>query len=42
MPINETYRTWKARICELWPKQRITQVQSFAWLVGGIADLIYS
>ena len=36
MPINETYRTWKARICQLRPKQRITQVQNFVWLVVGI------
>jgi hypothetical protein len=36
MPINETYRTWKARICELRPKQRITQIQNFVWLVVGI------
>ena len=36
MPINETYRTWKARICELRSKQLITQVQNFAWLVVGI------
>jgi hypothetical protein len=36
MPINETYRTWIQRICELWPKQRITQVQNFVWLVVGI------
>ena len=44
MPINETYRTWKARICEvtapfsreLRPKQRISQVQNFVWLVVGI------
>jgi len=36
MPINETYRTWIQRICELRPKQRITQVQNFAWLVVGI------
>ena len=36
MPINETYRTWKARICELRPKQRITQIQNFVWLVAGI------
>ena len=36
MPINATYRTWKARICELRPKQRITQVQNFVWLVVGI------
>jgi hypothetical protein len=36
MPINETYRTWKVRICELRPKQRKTQVQNFVWLVVGI------
>ena len=36
MPINETYRTWKARICELRPQQRRTQVQNFVWLVVGI------
>lgn len=36
MPINETYRTWIQRICELRPKQRITQIQNFVWLVVGI------
>jgi len=36
MPINETYRTWIQRICELRPKQRITQVQNFVWLIVGI------
>ena len=36
MPINETYRTWIQRICELRPKQRKTQVQNFAWLLVGI------
>jgi hypothetical protein len=36
MPINETYRTWIQRICELRPKQRITQVQNFVWLVVGM------
>jgi hypothetical protein len=36
MPINETYRTWKRQICELRPKQRITQVQNFVRLVVGI------
>jgi len=36
MPINETYRTWIHRICELRPKQRITQVKNFVWLVMGI------
>lgn len=36
MPINETYRTWIQRICELRPKQRKTQVQNFVWLIVGI------
>jgi hypothetical protein len=36
MPINETYRTWIQRICELRPKQRKTQIQNFVWLVVGI------
>ncbi len=36
MPINETYRTWIQRICELRPRQRKTQVQNFVWLVVGI------
>lgn len=36
MPINKTYRTWIQRICELRPKQRITQVRNFVWLLVGI------
>jgi hypothetical protein len=36
MPINESYRTWIRRICELRPKQRKTQVQNFVWLLVGI------
>ena len=36
MPINKTYRTWIQRICEVRPKQRITQVKNFVWLVVGI------
>ena len=36
MPINETYRTWIQRICELRPKQRKTQVQNFVWLIVGM------
>jgi hypothetical protein len=36
MPINETYRTWIRRICELRPEQRITQVRNFVWLMVGI------
>ena len=36
MPINETYRTWIRRICELRQEQRITQVRNFVWLMVGI------
>jgi hypothetical protein len=36
MPINETYRTWIRRICEVRPKQRKTQVQNFVWVLVGI------
>jgi hypothetical protein len=36
MPINRLYHTWKARIMELRPGQRITQIRAFVWLVVGI------
>jgi len=36
MPINQFYDTWKMRILELRPGQRITQVRAFVWLVIGI------
>ena len=36
MPINQMYRTWIRRICELRPQQRITQIRNFVWLVVGI------
>jgi hypothetical protein len=36
MPINQMYRTWIRRICELRPNQRITQVRNFVWLVVGM------
>ena len=36
MPINQMYRTWIRQICELRPKQRITQVRNFVWLVVGM------
>ena len=36
MPINQMYRTWIHQICELRPKQRITQVRNFVWLVVGM------
>lgn len=35
-PINRLYHTWFQRIQELRPKQRITQVRNFAWLMTGI------
>jgi hypothetical protein len=36
MPINQLYDTWKMRIMELSPGQRITQIRAFAWLIIGI------
>jgi hypothetical protein len=36
MPINRLYDTWKARIMELRPGQRITQIRAFVWLLVGI------
>lgn len=36
MPINQLYDTWKMRIAELRPGQRITQVRAFVWLLVGI------
>jgi len=36
MPINQLYDTWKTRILELRPGQRITQIRAFVWLVIGI------
>jgi hypothetical protein len=36
MPINKLYDTWKMRIAELRPGQRITQVRIFVWLLVGI------
>jgi hypothetical protein len=36
MPINHLYDTWKMRIMELRPGQRITQIRAFAWLMTGI------
>ena len=42
MPINETYRTWIQRICELRPRQRKTQVQNFVWLVDFFHNYAFS
>jgi len=36
MPINHLYDTWKMRIMELRPGQRITQIRAFTWLIVGI------
>jgi hypothetical protein len=36
MPINQLYDTWKMRIMELRPGQRITQIRTFAWSILGI------
>lgn len=36
MPINRLYDTWKTRILELRPDQRITQIRGFVWLLVGI------
>ena len=36
MPINRLYDTWKMRIMELRPGQRITQIRAFVWLIIGI------
>lgn len=36
MPILKLYRTWKEQIRALRPRQRITQIQNFAWMMVGI------
>ena len=36
MPINHQYHTWFKQIRELRPKQRVTQVRNFVWLLVGI------
>jgi hypothetical protein len=33
MPANCLYDTWKRRIMEMRPSQRITQVRNFVWLI---------
>src|SRR5574341_638874 len=35
---NRMYDTWKARIRELRPGQRITQINAFVWLMVGILE----
>jgi hypothetical protein len=36
MPTAKLYRIWKEQIRDLRPRQRITQIQNFAWMMVGI------
>jgi len=38
VPINRLYRTWFARIEQIWPQLRITQRRNLAWLLAGICQ----
>lgn len=38
MPTNRMYHTFMRQICELRPKQRITQIRNFVWLLVGIFE----
>jgi hypothetical protein len=38
MPINHLYHTWKQRILELYPQERKTRLNNFAWLLVGIFE----
>jgi hypothetical protein len=36
MPINKVYDTWKRKIQQLRPKERVSRVKTMAWLMAGI------
>ncbi len=36
MPINKDYDTWNMRIRQMQPKERITTIINFTWLIVGI------
>jgi hypothetical protein len=36
MPTNRDYDTWKMRIIQMRPKERITRIMNFSWLIVGI------
>jgi hypothetical protein len=36
MPINKLHHTWIMKIRQLQPKERITRIRNFAWLLVGI------
>jgi hypothetical protein len=38
MPTNKLYHTFMCQICELRPKQRVTQIRNFVWLLVGIFE----
>ena len=36
MPTNQLYHTWMRQICELRPRERVTRLRNFVWLIVGI------
>lgn len=36
MPITELYHTWKTKLTELRPSERITRLRNLAWLLAGL------
>ena len=36
MPINKLHNTWKMRIRQLRPNERITRTRNITWLIVGI------
>ena len=38
MPITQLYHTWKQRIMELYPEERMTRIRNLAWMMIGIHE----
>ncbi len=38
MPISKLYHTWKAKIEQLRPRERLSRVKGMAWLIAGIYE----
>lgn len=36
MPITELYHTWKKKLTDLRPHERVTRLRNFAWLLSGL------
>lgn len=36
MPIRELYHTWKKKLTEIRPHERVTRLRNFAWLLSGL------